>query len=378
MDSAGRNMSQVDREEREHFRKVLSAFRAYKRDTKERLHRTKSFVKHLPPDQQRLLQEAGFQDNLDALENCAQVNYSLILEITADVANMFENKSDDGGENLDRAVDVDGADRMPIRRTDLNDMDKVQSTLKQFVRDWSKEGEAERSQCYDPILRELEHLFADVERRCEVKVLVPGAGLGRLAFEIAKRGFECQGNEFSLFMLIASNFVLNKCSSRNCFKVYPYIHQHTNVMAGADMIRGVSFPDVNPNELTGYARFSMAAGDFLEVYGEPEYEGSQDCVATCFFLDCAHNVVDFISTIRRVLKPGGYWINFGPLLYHFADMPTEFSIEPSYDMVRTLVTQSGFEFLREETGVEAVYSQNKLSMLQTVYKCVSFTCQKKS
>jgi carnosine N-methyltransferase len=39
---------------------------------------------------------------------------------------------------------------------------------------------------------------------------VPGAGLGRLAFEIANRGYSCQGNEFSLFMLLASNFVLNK------------------------------------------------------------------------------------------------------------------------------------------------------------------------
>lgn len=44
----------------------------------------------------------------------------------------------------------------------------------------------------------------------DVHILVPGAGLGRLAFEIAKRGYTCQGNEFSLFMLFASNFVLNK------------------------------------------------------------------------------------------------------------------------------------------------------------------------
>lgn len=48
--------------------------------------------------------------------------------------------------------------------------------------------------------------------RCaeEVNILVPGAGLGRLAYELAKRGYTCQGNEFSLFMLFASNFVLNK------------------------------------------------------------------------------------------------------------------------------------------------------------------------
>ena len=44
----------------------------------------------------------------------------------------------------------------------------------------------------------------------EVSVLVPGAGLGRLAYEIASRGFTCQGNEFSMHMLFGSNFILNR------------------------------------------------------------------------------------------------------------------------------------------------------------------------
>lgn len=44
----------------------------------------------------------------------------------------------------------------------------------------------------------------------DINILVPGAGLGRLPYEIARRGYTCQGNEFSLFMLFASNFVLNK------------------------------------------------------------------------------------------------------------------------------------------------------------------------
>lgn len=33
-------------------------------------------------------------------------------------------------------------------------------------------------------------------------MLVPGAGLGRLPLEIASRGYACQGNEFSYYMLL--------------------------------------------------------------------------------------------------------------------------------------------------------------------------------
>lgn len=35
------------------------------------------------------------------------------------------------------------------------DMDKLKSTLKQFVRDWSEEGKPERESCYQPIISEI-------------------------------------------------------------------------------------------------------------------------------------------------------------------------------------------------------------------------------
>ena len=57
-------------------------------------------------------------------------------------------------------------------------------------------------------------------------------------------------------------------------------------------------------------------------------------------------------------------------------MPGEVSIEPSYDMVRAMVEEVGFRFVKEETGVEATYSQNPNSMLQYRYKCVFFHCEK--
>lgn len=78
----------------------------------------------------------------------------------------------------------------------------------------------------------------------------------------------------------------------------------------------------------------------LQVYTEDNH---WDCVATCFFIDCANNVVQFIETIYKILKPGGIWVNLGPLLYHFSDMPMEDSIEPSYDVVRNVIQGFGFQ-----------------------------------
>jgi len=36
-----------------------------------------------------------------------------------------------------------------------------------------------------------------------------------------------------------------------------------------------------------------------------------DCVSTVFFIDTAHNIVSYIETIWKILKPNGYWINLG-------------------------------------------------------------------
>lgn len=41
--------------------------------------------------------------------------------------------------------------------------------------------------------------------RFSPRVLCPGSGLGRLPFEVSRRGYACQGNEFSYFMLIGTH-----------------------------------------------------------------------------------------------------------------------------------------------------------------------------
>ena len=55
---------------------------------------------------------------------------------------------------------------------------------------------------------------------------------------------------------------------------------------------------------------SMCAGDFEEALSRPEFAGSFDAVATCFFLDTAPNVVQYVQVVHRVLKvrEGEGWI----------------------------------------------------------------------
>ena len=67
-------------------------------------------------------------------------------------------------------------------------------------------------------------------------------------------------------------------------------------------------------------------------------------IATCYFIDTAKNIIEYLEVIHRALKPGGLWINLGPLLYHFEGMKNEMSIDLSLEEVKTVATNLGFTF----------------------------------
>ncbi|ESO06597.1 hypothetical protein HELRODRAFT_64289 [Helobdella robusta] len=344
-----------------HFLRVVFAFKCYKSYSMKQIKQTEDSYKKLPDHHKLLL--PNFLKNLNTVTECIDKNYVVIKEIISSTENMFENKKDVYSTNyLTKQLGITHFD-----------MDKVKSTLKQFMRDWSSDGQAERDACYKPVIDEIVHIYSDCSDLGKVEILVPGAGMGRLSFELARLGFACQGNEFSLFMLFASNFVLNKCKELNAFTIYPWVHQTSNNMRTCDQVLPVTFPDINPSDFPDNPKFSMVAGDFLEVYTDPD---SWDCIATVFFLDTAPNVITYIESICKILKPGGYWINFGPLLYHFADMANENSIELSYDQVKHVIEQFKFEIIKERVNQPSTYNQNAHSMLTYQYNSVFFVARK--
>lgn len=126
-----------------------------------------------------------------------------------------------------------------------------------------------------------------------------------------------------------------------------------------------------------------STGDFEEIYGSEEgVEGREpqaglwNAVLTCFFIDTAKNVVNYLRIIHRVLAPGGIWINLGPLLWHYENSSNgEPSIELSLDEVKALARKIGFE-IHQERRIDTTYTGNVEGMLAYVYRTAFWTAIK--
>ena len=350
-------------EEQTHFKSVCAAFFNYQVDSMRDVLRTERNFKSLKESQLSLLPNS-YVSRIEKLVESVNLNFFFLVHIVHPHNNLFQNTLLPDGKLQIEALDI------PYKN-----ISKVRSTLRQLVRDWSIEGQEERNMCYNPILKELKRVFpTPIVNNQLISVLTPGAGLGRLTFEIAKLGFKSQGNEFSYFMLLTSDYILNKVESANQFFIRPFIHDFSNVVKINDVFKPVSVPDVCPAELLSPdSDFSMVAGEFVEVYSKQAE--SWDCIITCFFMDTANNIIEYVETIFNALKPGGVWINFGPLLYHYADMTDELSIELTWEEFRSVVVKIGFD-LKTENQQEAVYAADVNPMLRITYNCIFFTAFK--
>ena len=89
-----------------------------------------------------------------------------------------------------------------------------------------------------------------------------------------------------------------------------YVCSVSNVVKARDPLTCLQIPDITAGSLLqaaetnlkvdraeieqrhSFPTFSMAAGDFVELYGGPDQEGCWDAVVTCFFIDTAPVVME--------------------------------------------------------------------------------------
>jgi carnosine N-methyltransferase len=139
-----------DSDEKYHFNEVLNSFLDYEKISLFQLENVKRNVGLLKPEQLKLI--PNIYSNMHEINSCIQFNSEFLVEM---VKPHLSNEIKDSD----------------TIKTNPGNYDKILSTLKQFVRDWSSEGKEERKICYDLILNTLLKYF---KPNLNVKVLTPG------------------------------------------------------------------------------------------------------------------------------------------------------------------------------------------------------------
>ncbi|EER42509.1 hypothetical protein HCEG_02786 [Histoplasma capsulatum var. duboisii H88] len=396
----------ADPEERRVLFAALDSFRQYRRSAHSHTtHRRRQSFYALPSAHWQMLAKPPFSilDTFNQIDDAIDANAEIAAAILSFGLKAF---------SLPANPDTDDGQRNWQNTATGSDINKAHSTVRQFYRDWSAEGLLERETCYKPVMADLEELFGS---QPHIKILVPGAGLGRLVFDLCAAGYHAEGNEISYHQLLASNWALNHTVRVNEYPLYPFALQFSNLKSRKQQLKKVMIPDVHPASVIaaqmdrpddgrGVGSMSMSAADFVIQYNSKSKEDVFHAVATVFFIDTAPNLIRYIEAIRNCLQPGGYWINIGPLLWHWEDrsLNKESSqgevtqstgavdsdkrhegigepghVELTEEEVIKLIQQFGFELVKRDSGnTWCGYIQDPESMLQNLYRPAHWVVRK--
>lgn len=316
-----------DPEERQVLHNAVNSFHRYRDQAHYHItHKRRQAFYAMPQKHWSMLSKPPFNmlDTFDRIDAAIEKNAELADAFVASGCAMYDLDPVKSTEAVDSAQSSAWAS--PVNPVD---QEKAHSTIKQLYRDWSAGGRIEREACYDPVLKALDDEFEHIPRseRGTIKVLVPGAGLGRSVFEINRAGYAVEGNEISYHQIIVSNYMLNFTTGVGQFELYPWIQGFSNHLSRDDQLQAVGIPDVHPatelqaaaaiSDIHPFERMSFSSADFCVAYKEDDAEESFDAVTSIFFLDTAPNVIKYVEAVHHCLKKGGVWLNLGPLKWHF-------------------------------------------------------------
>lgn len=181
---------------------------------------------------------------------------------------------------------------------------------------------------------ENERALAMVERvmegRCPGRMLVMGAGACRLAYDLQHRhpGAELMVMDLDPILFSAAHAVTHGES---------LTIREANLEMGDLEQAAKEWVLTAPQGPVDDERFHFLIADAVDPPLNPE---TFDAVLTPWFIDQGpEDVRDLISTLHRMLKPGGRWVNLGPLKYG-VDVP--FSLRFAREELFDLAERAGF------------------------------------
>lgn len=215
-----------------------------------------------------------------------------------------------GSEELSQAMNV----RVPARQT-------ITSYINNVFRDWSWETEENRSS--------LDLVFEALPKEAwkGKKVLVLGAGYGRLAYDVheaASPALTVATDINPLMLMVAKRLFKGKALKLHEFPMAPRDLESHAVLRRCEAPKPAS-PGL---ELV-----------FADALRPPFRAGSFDVVLTPWLIDILPPSLPSLSaTINELLAPGGTFVNFGPLGFNHARAIDN----PSLEEVVEIVAAAGF------------------------------------
>jgi hypothetical protein len=252
--------------------------------------------------------------------------------------------------------------------TEEQPYEEATQIIAHITRDWTLGGAPVRRITYHWIVDQLWKYHGEQEGSSILSpILVPGAGMGRLAYDIAfshrehktsdnetKKHyfpFEVEAADSSLVMASAAHHIINN-ASRSQNEIYPFVNDpFSNEVETELRWEGVSFPENSViDTLNGWntsqggkmfmnePSLAYTIGDFVVTYTSKAKQEMYGSIATCFFIDTATNIYEYILTIKNLLRHKGLWINVGPVQWH-----RNAQLQPSTEELKQIIKLFGFK-----------------------------------
>ena len=207
-------------------------------------------------------------------------------------------------------------------------------SLDYLHRDWCDvpEAQKEREVIRDAVLSRIPAGLPEAS-----SALVLGAGAGRLAWELCARFQKVYATDISLTMAYQFHSVLDGV-------VTTYAVETINQPTRVSMVRTMraALPPSGPSDqapVDRSAQLFFFVGDALHV---PLPARSVSAVISAYFTDVVP-LEPLLTEVVRLLRPGGVFVHFGPLAYHFRDRIRHLAA----DEVREVFERRGFAIAAE-------------------------------
>ena len=281
------------------------------------------------------------------------------------------------------AADGSGSHRLAMyispynARSDFRDEEENYDTachiITHLTRDWSADSSPIRKATYGWIVDQLwAHHNSDDDG--QARVLVPGAGTGRLAYDLAFSAiddgedeksephypFAVEAVDCSVPMAAAAHHVLHR--KEESLKLFPFISDpFINEVSSEKRYNSIYIPESSVidtlKRIDGGTQQSSeqkpnltyVIGDFVKMFSMPSRHEAFDYIATCFFIDTASNIFEYLLIIKHAIRSGGIWVNLGPVQWH-----RNAQLQPTADELKDLVRSFGFDIVVWEVSEELV------------------------